>query len=183
MDRLPEPIADRLRDLIVNLEIKLVMCNSRKTKLGDWMFSKGSHSIHINNDLSPEQFFLTLIHEIAHVTTWNKYMRTVKPHGKEWKQEFRNHMLPLLVGHFSPEVEETLFKHMKNPSACSGRDIDMVRAIDPEHTLLEDVPLGITFKMSNGILLEKIKKRRTSWLCKEPLSGKEWVVPGSIRVF
>ena len=183
MECLPEPVANSLRELIANLRINLVVCPPRKTKLGDWMFRGGVHTIHINNNLCPEQFFITLVHEIAHATTWNKYHGTVKPHGAEWKQEFRNHMLPLLVGHFSPEIETYLREHMKNPAASSCTKIEMVRVLNPEQTLLEDVPMGVSFKLKTGLLLQKVHKRRTKWLCREPLSGKEWLVPGRSPVF
>ena len=183
MNRLPGPIADSLLGKLADLSVHLTVCAPRKTKLGDWRFKNGSHYITINNDLCPEQFFMTLVHEIAHATTWNKYRNTVKPHGVEWKQEFRSHMLPLLVGHFPPEVEEALRAHMQNPSACSGRSAQVTRAMNPEVTMVDDVPMGITFKVKNGLLLEKVHKRRTRWVCKEPLTGKTWLVPGTLHAF
>jgi len=183
MERLPGPIVIQLTNTFTTLGIDLFIVNDRKTKLGDWSFKNGRHIITINNNLVPEQFFMTLVHELAHATTWNKYMNSVKPHGKEWKQEFRSHMLPLLTGNFSPEVEEALRDHMKNPSACSGRSLALSRAINQESMFVEDIPFGITFKVKNGLLLEKIEKKRTRWLCKVPTTGERFIVPGSLEAF
>jgi len=183
MDRLPEPIANSLLSTLADLSVHLTVCKPRKTKLGDWRFVGERHYITVNNDLCPEQFFMTLVHEIAHASTWNKYKNTVKPHGIEWKQEFRSHMLPLLVGHFSPDVEEALRAHMQNPSACSGRSIAVTRAINPDVTLLDDVPMGVNFKLKNGMVLKKVEKKRTRWVCTEPFTGKSWLVPGTVHTF
>lgn len=183
MERLPVPIATSLLRMLTNLSVHLSVCAPRKTKLGDWRFTGGRHYITINNDLSPEQFFMTLVHEIAHVTTWNKFKNTVKPHGVEWKYEFRSHMLPLLVGHFPVEIEEILRDHMKNPTACSGTSVQLSRVMNLNGTIVDDVPIGITFKLKNGLLLEKVEKKRTRWLCKDHSTGKSWLVSGSACAF
>lgn len=177
------PIATQLKNIFTILGIELNVVDSRKTKLGDWRFKNNRHIITINNDLVPEQFFMTLVHELAHATTWNKYMGSVKPHGKEWKHEFRTYMLPLLVGYFPPEVEEALRDHMKNPSACSGRSLAVAKAINQESTFVEDVPIGITFKLKSGLLLEKVEKKKTRWMCKQQSTGKYFMVPGSMEAF
>ena len=92
-------------------------------------------------------------------------------------------MLPLLVGHFPQDVEEALRAHMQNPSACSGRSEAVTRAINPEVTLLDDVPMSVNFKLKNGMVLKKVEKKRTRWVCIEPFTGKSWLVPGTVHTF
>lgn len=183
MDRLPGPIADSLTGTLADLSVHLTVCAPRKTKLGDWRFKNGNHYITINNDLCPEQFFMTLVHEIAHATTWDKYKNNVKPHGVEWKQEFRSHMLPLLVGHFPPDVEQALRTHMENPAACSGKSAQVTRAMNPNVILVDDVPMGNTFKTKGGLVLVKVEKKRTRWVCRDPRTHKAWLVPGTMPTF
>ena len=183
MDRLPNPIAEYFVSIFNLYNIELRVVGTRKTKLGDWSFRDGRHVITINNDLVAEEFFMTLVHELAHALTWNVYGNTVKPHGKEWKHSFRTQMLPLLVGYFPAEVEESLREHMKNPLACSGRSLSVARSIHHESMFLEDVPLGISFKLKNGLLLEKIEKKRTRWVCKSLIDNKYFIVTGSMEVF
>jgi predicted SprT family Zn-dependent metalloprotease len=178
MDRLPTPIATSLTSTIQMLNITLVVSKPRKTKLGDWRFSNNMHKITINNDLSPQQFFMTLVHEIAHATTWNKYRGSVKPHGVQWKSEFRNLMLPLLKGYFPVSIEDALREHMKNPSACSGHSTTLVRAFNPNSTTVEDYPMDRVFKYK-GVEYKKINKRRTRWSCVNLSNGKPYLFPSS----
>ena len=174
MDRLPVPVSQRIELALAELEIELKVVPSRKTKLGDWCFRNGKHTITINDDLCQAQFFMTLIHELAHATTWNIYTGTVKPHGKEWKDQFRSLMLPLLDGHFPIMVERTLREHMKNPSARSGTCADVAKIMNPHQMYLKDVPVNGRFYSSNGLLLIKISKRRTKWDCID-MYGRKWI--------
>ena len=56
---------------------------SRSSKYGDYRPPlKGSnHLITINYDMNKYAFLITLVHEIAHLTNWNKHKDKVKPHG------------------------------------------------------------------------------------------------------
>ena len=77
-----------------NLSLKIV--NQRETKHGDFRkMPDGTFQITVNNNLNQYQFLLTLVHEIAHHITHQKFGR-VQPHGKEWKKVFQHLMLPFL---------------------------------------------------------------------------------------
>ena len=79
-----------IEDLIDLHKVQFILSKPRKTKLGDYRSipNKNLFIITVNNDLNPVQFLVTALHEIAHHVTWIKYIRFVKPHGKEWKQEY-----------------------------------------------------------------------------------------------
>ena len=43
------------------------------------------HRISVNENLNPYAFLITLLHEVAHMTTWEKHrlrMRRCRPHGR-----------------------------------------------------------------------------------------------------
>ena len=81
---MPENSIEFIEGILEKEKISIKIVNQRQTKHGDFRrLSSGQYQITINNNLNPHQFLLTLIHEIAHHVTFQKYGR-VKPHGKEW---------------------------------------------------------------------------------------------------
>jgi len=159
--------------------IKLTIVNPRKTALGMWRFRAGQHEITINSDLTGIQFMLTTVHEIAHARTWNLYKNTVKPHGQEWKDQYRLLMLPLLQGYFGLDIDNILKKHMKNPPASARCTEELKRLLKPGTKLVSDVPLGCSFKLESGKEFVKLRKRRVKWECSNP-EGKLFLVPGTM---
>lgn len=82
--------------LINEHSFTLKIVNQRETKHGDFrQLPDGRFQITVNNNLNKYQFLLTLVHEIAHHVTHQKFGR-VQPHGKEWKMVFQHLMLPFL---------------------------------------------------------------------------------------
>lgn len=109
-----------------NLTIKIV--EIRKTKHGDFKkFVNGSSQITLNLIENKYRFLITLIHELAHFRV-NKNSNFKKaPHGSEWKNTYKLLMLPFLNNTIFPDnVLSKLAKHMKNPSATTDSDIDLV---------------------------------------------------------
>ena len=61
---------------VENLEFHLTISRSRHSKLGDYRAPSGirqQHRISVNGDLNPYAFLQTLVHEIAHLLTWQQY--------------------------------------------------------------------------------------------------------------
>ena len=79
---------------------------------------------------------MTLIHEIAHHVTYQKFGR-VQPHGKEWKTVFQHLMLPLLDPEIYPtEILPHLANYLKNPKASTDADVNLslaLRGFEPEN--------------------------------------------------
>src|SRR5947207_2190446 len=87
---LPDESLDIVVRWITDHKIFLTITEKRNSILGDYrrpQEGKG-HRISVNGDLNKYAFLVTMVHEVAHLTTWLKYFDTVSSHGKEWKMEF-----------------------------------------------------------------------------------------------
>ena len=97
---IPAKSIEVIAQWIYHFNFKLKIKKSRTTKYGDYRppMKNTNHQITINNDLNEYAFLITLIHEIAHLSNWEKHKSKVKPHGEEWKSEFKT-----LMDHFLNE--------------------------------------------------------------------------------
>lgn len=173
---------NKVREILIDLNIRFSVVKPRKTCLGNWSFRNGQHYIKINNNLSREQFLVTTIHEIAHAKTWNAYKGKVKPHGEEWKRYFRNTMLPLLDGSHDTVMEECIRKHMENPTASSYSDANFVKTLHSDQLFLESIPIGtkFSFKGDSRIFIKDIKKRVNYTIY--DLEGKKYTAKNTSHV-
>ncbi|WP_248722147.1 SprT-like domain-containing protein [Seonamhaeicola sp. ML3] len=160
-----------------NLVVKIK--KERKTRHGDYMrLPNGKHQITVNANLNTYRFLITLIHEIAHFEAYKTYGRFIKPHGIEWKRTFQHLMLPFINPNIFPnDLLPLLAKHFKNPKASSDTDTDLTLALkqfdEPNgKTYIFDVPLGHSFKLYNGKVFLKGKKRVKRFECLEVKTGK-----------
>ena len=180
MNTLPEPVQVMLgvytRNIIVNYVVP------RKTSLGMWKYTRGKHEITVNNNLQGVQFMVTLVHEIAHACTWDTYKNTVKPHGPEWKDQYRQLMLPLMQGYFDLNTDQALEDYMKNPPASSVRSLNIKRISNPTQKMVEDIAVGETFTVTDGRKFTKLRKRKVKWECSDP-TGKMWILGPGVCVF
>ncbi len=181
---IPEFAVSQIAEWIIQLDFKLKITKERSTKLGDYappMYGKNvNHTITINHNLNQYAFFVTLIHEIAHLITYNKYKNTVAPHGEEWKQSFRELMLPFLTTENLPlDVLYALRKYLLNPAAASCSDATLMRTLklydtqnSNEHlVLLEKLPYRSHFLFNGSRVFIKGEKLRKRYRCTELSSG------------
>src|SRR6478735_209674 len=78
--------------------IHLTLTRHRRSLHGDYRAPSRDHPYHrisVNATLNPYSFLITLLHEIAHLTTTVAHGLKASPHGREWKSEFRKILLPL----------------------------------------------------------------------------------------
>ena len=78
---LPEAALPTIVEWLVKYKVYLKITKKRATKLGDYRSpSKGyGHRISINHDLNPYSFLDVMVHELAHLITFEQYKRSVKP--------------------------------------------------------------------------------------------------------
>jgi hypothetical protein len=180
----PDGTVDTLVHWIYHFDFKLKIKRSRSSKYGDYRppVQDTNHHITINNDLNRYAFLVTLVHEVAHLRCWQKHRDRVKPHGAEWKDEFKLLMSPFLNENVFPgDVLGALKKYMQDPAASSCSDIHLSRALKKhdEKTdvlLLEQLPQGTVFTYnSNKQLFRKGKRVRTRFLCRTLDTNREYL--------
>ncbi|MEZ5081847.1 MAG: SprT-like domain-containing protein [Bacteroidales bacterium] len=143
---------------------ELKITRARTTKLGDYRppIRVKYHKISVNHDLNKYHFLITLVHEFAHLTVWQKHKNKVKPHGDEWKSAFREMMEPFLRGSVFPDdINIVLDQYLKNPSSSTSdhKLLTVLRQYDKgkDYITLEDIPANGEFRIHNGIVFKKLK--------------------------
>lgn len=162
---------------------RLSLRHFRKTKLGDFSWRPGqAPHITINADSHSYLFLVTYVHEVAHHRVQLKHGRHVAPHGKEWKEMFRDLCSPLLHGEIFPEeVTQVLKQHLENPKASTFSDSRLSRALschDPQlsHAVrLADIPEGSTFEL-HGRWFIKGRLKRSRVVCREISSRRHYLI-------
>ncbi|MFT4673193.1 MAG: SprT protein [Saprospiraceae bacterium] len=176
-------------ELIKENDVYLKIVNERVTRHGDYRkTADGQHQITVNASLNTYRFFITLIHEIAHLVAFQKFGRNIKPHGKEWKFTFQQLMLPFI----SPEVFPSkllpvLALHFKNPKASSDTDAILSLALkqfDPENekNYIFEIPAGGKFRLYNGKIFKRGNKRVKRYECLEVATGKIYLFQPNAEV-
>ena len=134
--KLPTKAIDEIAILLEEHPCVLKIKRSRKSKYGDFRvkydeFRIRSYEISVNEDLQPTHFLLTLIHEIAHLLTYKKFERSVRPHGREWQQHFRYLMQPFLeLGIYDEKTREVLETYLLKPAKANQAEYDLIKMLE-----------------------------------------------------
>lgn len=170
-----------------NVHLKIV--NERVTRHGDYRkLPNGQHQITVNATLNTYRFFITLIHEIAHLLAFEKYGRAIKPHGKEWKLTFQHLMLPFIRPEVFPsKLLPLLALHFKNPKATSDTDARLALALkefDPpnDKNYIFEIPHGGLFRLYNGKIFKRGNKRVKRYECLEVKTGRTYLFQPNAEV-
>lgn len=188
-DYVPENAVSLCMNLWKEKPFRLNIKRKRETVLGDYRFipSIKVHVISVNDDLNKYAFLVTLLHEIAHQHTHIMHGRTIKPHGQEWKDLFKNIISPFLNAEIFPvSVLVPLGHYLANPKATSCTDIGLHKALrnfdaQSREIYLSEAALGDTFRFNKRVFIkEDIKRSRA--LCKEVRSGRRYFIPEAALV-
>lgn len=185
---LPKETSIYIAEFLIVKVVHFTVSKKRKTKLGDYRHPyKGSpHKISVNGDLNRYSFLITTLHEMAHLTTFEQYGHHAKPHGEEWKNEFKKISEPILAKQVLPtDVTLALNNYLKNAKASSCSDDRLYRVLkryDKRVGIhLEELKTGAIFKL-NGKTFVKGKKLRSRFECDELSSRKKYRVLGLAEV-
>jgi len=159
---------------IIEHKIILTVTEKRHSVHGDYRhpdYSKG-HRISVNGSLNPHAFLITFVHEMAHLTAWLKHRNKIKPHGNQWKDEFRLLMLPFMRNDILPtDIQAALYQYLIDPAASSCSDDHLTRVLskyDKRRTYtVEDLPQNAIFKIHNGKTFQKGHRIRKRFHCVE----------------
>ncbi len=177
---LPEHSVNVCFELIKANNVHLKIVNERQTRHGDYRKGiSGKHEITVNSNLNKYRFLITLIHEIAHLVAFEKYGRSIKPHGDQWKITFQHLMIPFIRPEIFPnQIVPLLARHFKNPKASSDTDATLSLALkqfdvqDSDKNYIFEIPYGTIFKIKNGKVFKKIALRIKRYECLEINSGR-----------
>lgn len=181
---LPPGAAPVIAHWIDFYQCEFTISRNRVTKLGDYRppYQGLGHRISVNYNLNSYAFLVTTIHEFAHLLTWNEYKRKVKPHGKEWKCNFKRIMTPFLVSSVFPDdVRKAIDTHLENPAASSCADLNLYRVLkhydDKSSGLVsvEELTTNSLFTVKNGRAFRKGNLIRKRYKCVELRTGMTYL--------
>jgi SprT protein len=166
---MPAAAAPVIARWIDYFQCEFKISKNRATKLGDYRhpFKDTGHKISVNNNA----FLVTTVHEFAHLLTWNEHKNKVKPHGEEWKRNFKRMMVPFMDKQIFPEdIHQAIISYLNNPSAASCTDLKLSRALkrydlSADVSRLEELPLNTIFTVRDGRKFKKGEKLRKRYRC------------------
>lgn len=185
---LPERAVEPVFALITQNGVHLKIVNERKTRHGDYRKINGHVIITVNANLNKYKFLITLVHEIAHLVAFEKYGMYIKPHGREWKHTFKHLMLPFInPAVFPQQLLPVLAKHFRNPKASSDTDAHLSIALKEfdaknDKNYIFEIPIGSTFRIYNGRVFKKGRKRVKRYECLDLATGQTYIFQPNAEV-
>ena len=144
---------------MVSAEVTISECNA-KSFVGFCKVVGTKCHIRVSSQYTGVRYFLTLTHEIAHLLAWARYSNKIKPHGKEWKDEYRSFVLRFMSkGYFSTEIEHGIIIHMANPPYCAKLHTELMKALNPGCVPIKELRCGKTFQLSGNHMYVKTQQK------------------------
>lgn len=172
-----EPVVSYLHQYKVHLTVT----KQRKSVLGDYRHAGwgGNHRISINGNLNKYEFLITLLHELAHLLTYEQFRNKVEAHGKEWKYCYSQLLIVFVqLKIFPTDVEKALQKSIANPAATANGETALLLvlrtydAIKKEgHSTVAELSDGDLFQTDKGKIFRRGNVRRKRIECLEVKTG------------
>lgn len=180
-DYLPDGIFERVVNYIHHYRVHLTISKHRKSVLGDYRHSGwgGNHRISVNGNLNKYEFLITLLHELAHLLTYEQFKNKVEPHGKEWKKQYSLLLVDFVQQQVFPtDIAGALQKSIISPSATANGETELLLILrkydavkkEGHHPIIE-LPEGALFRTDNGKIFRKGAMRRKRYECVEIKTG------------
>lgn len=181
---LPEGSYEGVLYYLQHYKVHLTVTRSRSTILGDYRHSHAgqNHRISVNGSLNKYAFLITLLHELAHLFTYERFGHRVMPHGNEWKNEFSKILVQFILQKVFPaDIEKALLRTLQNPAASSCADEKLLRILyrydvkKEGMVLVEQVTEGGLFSIKGGRVFKRGEKIRKRYKCTEVKTGKQYL--------
>jgi hypothetical protein len=178
---LPSGTYDAVVEYLYRYKVHLTITRERKSILGDYRHRTHhiNHRISVNGNLNVYSFLITLLHELAHLLTFEQFSNEVLAHGREWKTIYAQLLAQFLKNKTFPEnIERELMVSLKNPAASSCAEDDLLRVLrkydnkESHHRLVEELSINSLFRIDDGRVFLKGEKLRKRFKCKEVRTGK-----------
>ena len=177
---IPLPAAPLVAKWIDYYKCDFKISRDRNSKFGDYRPPQRGHGhkISVNYNLNVFAFLVTTVHEFAHLVTWQEFKDKAKPHGIEWKINFKKMMQPFFeLDIFPKEIQLAIKNYLQNPAASSCSDINLYKALrsydeKPDGALtVEQVLENQVFTLKNGRTFKKLGRIRKRYRCVEIKTG------------
>lgn len=175
-----EPVLDYLR----RFKVHLTIAKERKSVLGDYRHRthQDNHRISVNGNLNKYSFLITLLHEIAHLLTFEQHGNKVLAHGREWKTLY-SRLLDQFLQHniFPPDIKAELLQSLQNPAASTCAEDGLLRVLrrydakESHNRLIEELITNALFRIDDGRIFQKKEKLRKRFKCVEVKTGKVYL--------
>lgn len=178
---LPAGTGEKVLGFLHQYQVHLTVTRERKSVLGDYRHRThvDNHRISVNGTLNPYAFLITLLHELAHLLTYEQHGNRVQAHGIEWKKIYGQLLHQFLAENvFPPDISGELKISLQNPAASSCAEDGLLRVLRRYDNkpngclLLEELPAGAQFMIHDGRTFRKIEKLRKRYKCEEIKTGK-----------
>lgn len=180
-DYLPPGTYDAVMAYLHHYGVHLTVARERKSILGDYRHRTHGHNhrISVNGNLNQYAFLITLLHELAHLLTFEQYGNRVAAHGREWKMIFGRMLAAFLEQDVFPQdIKKALMDSLHNPAASSCADDALLRVLrNHDHknshlVFVETIPEGALFRTHDGKVFRKGEKMRKRFRCEEVASKR-----------
>ncbi|MBL7723282.1 MAG: SprT-like domain-containing protein [Chitinophagaceae bacterium] len=181
---LPPGTGEAVISYLHQYKVHLTIAKERKSILGDYRHRTHhtNHSISVNGNLNTFAFLITLLHEIAHLLTFEQYGNRISAHGREWKTVF-GQLLHQFVANkvFPADIEKELLQSLKNPAASSCAEEGLLRVLRTydakrsNYHLVEEIAPGTMFRIKDGRIFKKGEQLRKRFKCTEVKTGKMYL--------
>ncbi len=185
-DYLPPGTYPYIAAYLHQYKVHLTVSKERVSVLGDYRNATRDrhHRISVNGTLNRYAFLVTLLHELAHLLTFESFGHTVAAHGKEWKKQF-GHLLAQFLQQdhplFPADIRKALEKTLHNPAASSCADDELMRVLrkydapNSKFCLVEEIAEGDYFKVKDGRVFKREKLLRKRIRCVEVKTDKVYL--------
>lgn len=178
---MPAGSAQLVMQYLHQYKVHLTITRERKSLYGDYRHATHdrNHRISVNGNLNKYSFLITLVHELAHLVTFQQFGNRVASHGKEWKQVFAFLLKDFLAGSIFPDdVKQALLKSLHDLPASSCADDNLMRVLkrydnnSPDLVMVEQIAEGNLFALEDGRIFKRGKKLRKRYECVEVKTRK-----------
>jgi SprT protein len=181
---LPEESFNDVVAYLNHYKVHLTVTKRRKSVLGDYRHALhgANHRISVNSNLNKYEFLITLLHELAHLLTYEQYRNKVDVHGKEWKNNYSRLLIDFIQKKIFPaDVEKALQKSVINPAATANGETALLlvlRKYDSKRRAgyypVTELPIGCLFQTDDKRVFKKGEKRRSRYTCVEIKTGLKY---------
>jgi hypothetical protein len=199
---IPGNSAEYIQDWFQSNPVQLRISKARSSKFGDYQAPDKNFParISVNGNLNPFDFLITLLHEMAHhevcmvssirfpgLGIYRKKSRP-RPHGREWKDHYRQLMAPLMNESIFPaDVLLHLTRYFENPRSSSKSNEHLVIALKKYDAPDDCVFVGslspnALFSLPAGKKFRKQKKLRKRYQCVCLDNGRTYLFSPLARV-